>query len=338
MNPDEIKQRLRAGRSMRKVSELEQPGVEDFGQENSLGPLQTLEGKWSSSEQGWNLIALPFKDPSAQFNYRLLMNQYGETLDFSFVDKNIPNRGVLADSQGETDQLLSGLDYQQVIKQVSSEDSPPSNLRSPDGKGIHHEPGLFLNILNHQTHEGEPLSIARLATIPHGNSVLALGKVRQFDGPPSIPNLNALPIRVAQDLVNNRYLGPYKHFEDKHFFGTVPSSVPNFPGFFSSNANAILQFANPSERVKRTVELHFDTKFGTGGIINIPFVVREADATEMVATFWIMELEPTEPGGPAKYVMQYSQTVFLDFFPSRDEPSKQIRWPHVSINTLEKTA
>jgi hypothetical protein len=264
------------------------------------------------------------------------MNQYSETLGFTFVDKNIPNRGITPDTAGEPDQLISGLDYQQVIEQVAAEDSPASELRSPDGKGIHHEPGLFLHMMNHRTqHDGADLSVARLASIPHGNSVLALGKVEVFDGPPSIPDLDALPIGVDRDLTKP-YLAPYKHFEDKRFFGTVPPTVPKFPGFFSTNANAILQFANPGDRVKKTTVLHFDTKFGTGGITNIPFVVREANATEMVATFWIMELQREDESAPPEFIMQYSQTVFLDFFPTKNDPTQLIRWPHVSINTLRK--
>ena len=38
---------------------------------------------------------------------------------------------------------------------------------------IHHEPGLFLNMLN-RIPDGS--DIARLATIPHGDAALALGK------------------------------------------------------------------------------------------------------------------------------------------------------------------
>lgn len=338
MKDQEIKRRLTQGREMHEVGAADILALGGAPSPvESLGPLAPLLGKWVSPVQGWNLIALPFRDPSAPFNYRLLMNQYGEELDFFFVDENIPNRGINPDSIGVTDQLLTGLDYQQVVKQVAAADSPSSELRSPDGKGIHHEPGLFLHILNHVSeHEGEALSIARLATIPHGDSVLALGKVRQFDGPPTIPDLNAFPVGVNQDPETSRYLEPYKHFEDNKFRGTVPIDFDVFPGFFASNANAILQFAIPAERVVRTTELHFDTKFGTGGIHNIPFVVREANATEMIATFWIMEMEPAVAGGAPQFIMQYSQTVFLDFFPVPGDPTKLIRWPHVSINTLTK--
>ena len=182
-------------------------------------------------------------------------------------------------------------------------------------------------------HNGESLRIARLATIPHGDSVLAMGKVTDwFDGPPAIPDLNALPIRATQDI-NSDYLGPYKFFEDTPFFGIVPTSLQGFPGFFATNANAILQFAVANMNIKRTMVMHFDTQFGSGGIVNIPFIVREANATDMSATFWLMELEIPE-GSPPQFAMQYSQTVFLDFFPSRDDPTQLIRWPHVSINTM----
>ena len=257
------------------------------------------------------------------------MNQYGEKLQFKTADKNVPNRGITPDSNGFTDQLIDALDYEQMIIQVDSADSPESNLRSPNGKGIHHEPGLFLQVLNHvPTTGGDELHVARLGTVPHGDSVLAMGTVNITEEPPVIRDLNALPIGVSQDLASP-YLSPYQHFETHPFFGTVnPDQVEGFPGFFSSNANAILQFAK-FNNVKQTTKLHFNTKFGTGGIVNIPFIVKEANATEMEATFWIMELED------GRFFMQYSQTVMLDFFDRPDGKGK-IKWPHVSINTLVK--
>lgn len=302
-------------------------------QDEPFNLIKTLEGTWISKDKGWNLIALPFKDLSALFSYRVLMNQYAESLTFKLADTCIPNRGITPDNNGKTDQLLNAVDYEQLVCQLAAEDSPVSNLRAPNDKGIHHEPGLFLQILNPElTHKGNELTVARLATNPHGNSVLAMGTVEVFNGPPTIPDLNALPVRVNQDIEDKRYLAPYKHFEDSPFFGTFsPSDVPEFPGFFPTNANAILRFDNPGSRVKRTTRLHFDTKLSTGGIISIPFIIREANATEMVATFWIMELEREDKSAPIEFMMQYSQTVFLDFV----GPSNQlVRWPHVSINTL----
>ena len=55
----------------------------------------------------------------------------------------------------------------------------------------------------------------------------------------------------------------------------------------------------------------------------------------MTATFWIQELEEKNENGDPKLRIQYTQTVMLDFF---EVPSGSglIKWPHVSINTMEK--
>lgn len=328
MKHEEFKKRLLEGRQIEYLQPGKSTTLEDTGDEK-FNLIKLLQGTWSSPEQGWNLIALPFRDKSAPFNYRVMMNQYGETLHFKTADKSVPNRGITPDEEGVNDQLLDALDYEQMITQVEVDDFPKSDLRAPNDKGIHHEPGLFLQILNHITSVGNvELRVARLGTIPHGNSVLALGSVDVFDGPPTIPDLNALPIGVSQGL-DSPYLGPYAHYEEHPFFGTVdPAQVAGFPGFFASNANAILQFV-PLNDVKETTVLHFDTRFGTGGIVNIPFIEREADPTEMQATFWIMEMND------GRFMMQYTQTVMLDFF-ERPDGLGLIKWPHVSINTLMK--
>ena len=56
---------------------------------------------------------------------------------------------------------------------------------------IHHEPGLWLHMKNLRTND---IDVARLATIPHGNTVLALGNSATNCGAPVIPVLNGLPI------------------------------------------------------------------------------------------------------------------------------------------------
>ncbi len=325
--------------------------------DDEVSLIELLRGTWTSQAQGWNLIALPMSAPN---KFRILMNQYGETLSFNVPDKGVPNRGVTPDPQGETpdpgdetDQLIDAIAYEQIIVQKEVEDFPASDRRAGNGEPIHHEPGFFLQFLNHvpvgHTEEDgkengpeEQLKIARLATIPHGNSVLAMGTVELIVGAPTIPVENALPERINADIQNNPYLAPYKHFEDNHFLGNVPQTVAGFPGLFPTDANAILRFANQGSRVKKTTILNFDTKFRNEQltdipISNIPFVIREANATEVHATFWIMELHKPYVSAPAEFIMQYSQTVYLEFFAS-DEPGKRIRWPHVSINTLRKSS
>lgn len=304
--------------------------------DDDLGPLQLLPGVWKSEGRGWNMIALPFATPpaSAGFNFRVLMNQYNEELKFTLVDKAVPNRGIGRNGATvDTDQFVVTLDYEQVIDQIAVEDFPVSGKAGDPGLAIHHEPGLWLHMTNQLT---AGIDIARLATIPHGNSLLALGRSAVVDGPSQIGPLNGLPVGVGQDFENNPYLGPYKHFIDNLFFGTVPPCTPGFPGFHPLDMNAILNFANQGVDIVRTTVLEVDTTLEDAGIVNIPFVVRQVNAASMKSTFWIQELAEKDEQGRPKLRLQYSQVVILDFFPRRDGHPGLIGWPHVSINTLDR--
>jgi hypothetical protein len=150
-----------------------------------LGPLEQLLGAWVGQGTGWNMIALPFHDappPPAGFKFRVLMNQYNEELQFTFVDDDVPNRGLLRPGETNFDQFVVTLDYQQKIAQIVAEDRPDSNgLAGAAGLPIHHEPGLWLYEKNRRSRDDQikddvvsevELDVARLASIPHGNSVL----------------------------------------------------------------------------------------------------------------------------------------------------------------------
>ena len=288
--------------------------------DGALGPLGNLPGEWKNLPnlpgRGWNMIALPFA--GGKSNYRLLLNQYNETLKFSTVDKGIPNRGI------PDDQFVAALDYEQSIKQIAAADSPKSGEAGNPDLPIHHEPGLWMHIIDKRT---EDIDIARLATIPHGDSVLALGRSTESERSPKIPEISGLPIGVDQSL-DNPYLVPYKHFHDNLFQGLFTPVKPN----------ALLNAANKGVNITKVTVLRVDTKIATGGIVNIPFIVRQANATEMTSIFWIQELGERDVNGQPKLRLQYTQTVFLDFFPREDGESGPIRWPHISINTLEKVS
>lgn len=295
-----------------------------------LGPLQLLPGTWANKPnlegRGWNMIALPFVQPEGSTfrpPYRLLLNQFNEQLKFQLVDKAVPNRGVDLAAQANTDQVVVTIDYEQAISQMVAEDFPVSNLAGAAGLAIHHEPGLFLNMTNQI---GDGPDIARLATIPHGDSVLALGRSQIVDGMPNIPTINAMPIGVNQDFNTNPYLLPYKHFHDNLFRGVFDPTDPT----------ALLTAANQGVEITRTTVLELDTTVETAGIANIPFVVKQANASEMKSTFFIQELAETDEHGRPKLRMQYVQLVQLDFFARFDGGPGRIKWPHVSINTLEK--
>jgi hypothetical protein len=295
-----------------------QPGDPD------LDVLKLLPGTWKNKPslpgRGWNMIALPFASPPA--DYRLLVNQYDEELKFSLVDKGVKNRGIRKGNPSvDTDQVIVALDYEQRIEQINADDFPQSGLAGTPNTTIHHEPGLWLFMTN----EADPASnLARLGTIPHGDSLLALGAGEVTNAPPVIPAINGLPIGVNQDLTS-RYLEPYAHFNTTPFMGLFNPVHPHL----------LLENAVPGT-INRTTKLEVSTKVESGGIVNIPFIIHQANAAEMISTFWIVET--TMPDGQQRLILQYLQIVLLDFFPRRDGLPGLIRWPHVSINTMEKVA
>ena len=337
-----------------------------------LGPLKMLPGTWANIRaehrtdeddgefiaegtlagtglspldgRGWNLIALPFIREGGGPPYRLLMNQYNEVLHFDTVDDKVPNRGINFGTGENTDQSVAALDYTQRIRQIAASDDADSGKALEDKLPIHHEPGFFLH-MKEQTIED--FTIARLAAIPHGNAANAVGKFIEIDGPPTIPPISGMPEGASTfDIVDaakadfpeeaeRRYLAPYRHFIDDPFLGVL---APPFPGFEPLDANNLLRLGLQGivNKVTKTTELVLDTDAMEAGIVNIPFIERQAEASIMRSTFWIMELDEVGPFGEPRLVMAYSQLVMLDFFQRRDGRDGLIRWPHISINMMEK--
>ena len=329
--------------------------------EEELGPLELLPGVWSNlrdsedpdnfgknpfAGRGWNMIALPFAKQGERRPFRMLMNQYNEELVFSTVDDNVPNRGVTADRSERADQFVAALDYEQSIRQIKAEDISVSGDAGDPGLAIHHEPGLFLHMKPPQQIDG--IDIARLGTIPHGNAINAIGRSEELNGAPTIPNLSGFlegfPADDILTAVKNAsdpegYLFPYHKYTVDPF--EKAGNGPNdFPGFGPENANAPLQFGMGfiKDKVTKTTVLDFSTELDRAGIVNIPFIERQADAAQLKSTFWIMELDEEGPMGTPHLVMAYSQFIYLDFFDRFDGKPGLIRWPHISINMMEKVA
>jgi hypothetical protein len=320
----------------------------------ALGPFARLPGVWQNADDlaghGWNMIALPYKKPGhivqpntddQKSTFRLLLNQFNETLTFSLLDKGVPNRGAALQKVFDADQHLAALQYVQHIRQLKSADFPvtPDTPDTPKGpsdpnQAIHHEPGLFLHLLSGAEHG---LDIARMGTIPHGDSILAMGHGGTTPGAPDFSRLGdfaPLPIGVVQDVDTNGYLLPYKTFKDHPFKGNV--TAPGFPGFNPTDPLALLKAAAAGVNIKSTTTLTFDSTLSTGGIKNIPFITHQANATSVKAIFWIEELV-TPAGAPEQFQLQYAQKVLLDFFPTGHHDGSLIRWPHITINTMKLT-
>ncbi len=331
-----------------------------------LGVLRELPGIWSNTEgfegHAWNLIALPFGRPGTFGDFRLLLNQGNETLEFDMVDLGVPNRGV-----NQQDQHLSALRYLQAIDQVAAidgvsnpdgtvkvpatpdtNDTPKGNTLQPGPNvpknspvGIHREPGLFLHLANltgpciNQVQPGP--DVARLANVPHGDAVLAMGfdgSAEPVHGAPDLTNsalkaaFDAIPIGLGSTSLANPYFGPYKQFHDhpfqRIFDPTNPLALLN-----GAIANAI-----PGSKILETTTFTVDSTVTGGGIHNIPFVTCQANATQVLSTFWIQKVQVSDDEDDIRYVLQYAQKVILEFFNRGDGKPGFIQWPHISINTM----
>jgi hypothetical protein len=157
----------------------------------NLGLLSELAGTWEG--EGFNLIARP--DFVQNSNLFLQLNNTHETLKLDPIGSPIPNRGF-----GQADIALAGLTYLQKIHDAGN------------GGALHIEPGIWVTQPNttyppEAAPAGKQL-IARMGTIPHGNSLLAQGIASPFTGDPVIhagatlyngsqfPSFNSTPFAV----------------------------------------------------------------------------------------------------------------------------------------------
>jgi hypothetical protein len=281
-----------------------------------LGPLADLPGTWVGN--GFNLISLPDKQDNKTF--RLKLNATRETLSFTPIGGPIPNRGSAQD-----DIAFLGLHYlQQVSDAVTNE-------------GMHVEPGLWLN-LPMTTAPQQQATVARLGTIPHGDSLLAQGRFLTVDGGPKIDPVDSTPFTLdtttgaRKNDTNPAYLAPF----------TSTPLPPGIPVGSIANPNLLLSNAIKGQKIVKTVVMFVSaTPVGgingtpivppskpndVGGIVNIPFVVTNANANSFSAIFWIETIENSD--GTQFLQLQYTQTVILDF--------SGLKWPHIAVATLVK--
>ena len=152
----------------------------------SLGPLAAFVGTWKGI--GFNTIFRPQKQTfplpiPAPGDNLLELNLTSETLSFRESLGSIPNRGSLQD-----DIFLNGVPYVQSINDVTNP-APPT--------GIHFEPGIWLSVPA-TTNPQEPISVARMASIPHGTTIVAQGLViPAANGPPTIDPVDITPFPVG---------------------------------------------------------------------------------------------------------------------------------------------
>jgi hypothetical protein len=263
--------------------------------DSELGVLAGLRGSWTG--KGFNLIARPDKQGGLPFFLEL--NATKETLEFTSISGPIPNRG-----SEQNDIFFLGLTYLQRITEAN------------ESGGLHIEPGIWINVPATEVPQAPP-SIVRLATIPHGNALLAQGKGFEVQGGPLISPASSTPLEEAtgKPVKGLGYLDPF-------LTAQPPAGIPLGA---IANPNLVLTDAIKGQTIVKTVVLLIASE-PVGGIENIPFLTANATAIKMSAIFWIETIELAN--GQTRLQLQYSQTVVLNF--------EKINWPHISVATLVK--
>jgi hypothetical protein len=274
---------------------------------DDLGPLASLVGKWVGSK-GWNIIAVPApgSQPDTEGAFQLLIRRYTETITFVPVGAPVRNRG------GALDQFVGALEYELRINDLET------------AEVLHVENGMWLYLGDIQPDSGTgpspipPFTLARSASIPHGDSALILGNFSTAEGAPTLPEISTLPPDVGPQAPLG-YTDPYL------------SGGP--PGLNVTNPDATLQADIEGQTILSTTTLVLDSA-NQGGIQNVPFIVNHANATRFQCFFWIETVQVPDSDQTFQQ-LQYTQIIDLEFHQKFGAPGL-ITWPHVNINTLRK--
>jgi hypothetical protein len=281
-----------------------------------LGPLVGLRGTWVGT--GFNQIWRPFHGTQDRF---LELNETTEILQFVEIPGDIPNRGLL-----QQDITLHGLTYLQKINDANV-------LNNGRPAGIHIEPGIWVSVPE-TTNPQDPPTVARLANIPHGTSIVAQGSAFQSNGTPPFAPASIIPFTIAPP--NTPINFPEMNLGVPTAFRTPRGDIPRVTQAMVNNPNVVLANGVAGKQIQAVTTLRISTTPlnpppSGGGTSNVCFLQGtaggpNAQSVKVDAIFWIEEF--TDHDGKEKTQLQYSQSVLLNF--------NGLSWPHVSVATLMK--
>jgi hypothetical protein len=274
----------------------------------SLGPLSAFAGTFHGV--GFNTIfrpdnkvtPTPLPVPVNSDNV-LELNITQETLSFSPSLGSVPNRGEV---QGDI--FLNGVPYLQTIQDVSVPGQPV---------GIHFEPGLWMAVPS-TTDPAEELTLVRMASIPHGTTIVAQGRSFPITGKPDIAAVDITPFQISKP--DSKIPFPSQMVDNKDT-ARIPQDLTSFVATGTitqamlTDPATLLRNHIASQTITSTQVIVISTDpasplFG-GETDNIAFLLGDqaatapnADAVKMDAVFWIETVEFTievpvfEPGQP----------------------------------------
>lgn len=275
---------------------------------DDLGPLQDLPGVWEGP--GFSLIARPDFDADNPDGFFLQLNLLRESIEFTTIGSPVLNRGSL-----QQDIAIFGVTYLHRVTDAVT------------GEALHIEPGMWLNIPATSQPQAGP-SVARLATVPHGNAACTVGFSEQVepDGTPTIPPVNTVPFRTGDNPPGPGTINPFTAYDLSRPspFRTSPLP-PNITQAVVDDPNVLLRDALRGQQIRHITRLITATP-AAGGVANIPFITANADNPTLNSVFAIECI--VGPQGREYLQLQYVQTAILTF--------RGLSWPHVTVGTLVK--
>lgn len=366
-----------------RVGDTCKPGIwknVDFGKDGSGKPVGGQGNPLS-----YNIMPLPqVKNPDGSENpsgFILKNFRYYEFLNFS---DGIANMGVAPNRGGEVSQNARALFYEQQVRFAEGPEGPTGTLTSPDNKKsgqgdiVHLENGAWLWLPRYVQQPGpyapeinkervqddldQPADvlIAKQISVPHGNSILALGtfdtlskldakgnaasRGTQIPGSPVIPDAPCpyptprIPIPhvpAPPSLASN----VFAHDRYSDVLTSSPSDPNDFENpnpNFALNPNLPLQIAVGIIKPDAYMHWRVTTEplpHGKGIVTNIPFERRVSEVTDYFADYWL--LFKTENN---KRYLSYTQTILmrmkLENKKYGDEEKDEYLFPHITCNTL----
>ena len=263
----------------------------------TLGALAGLAGTFTGN--GFNTIfrpqnpatPTPLPIPVPTSDNVLELNLTSETLSFSPGLGSVPNWGSL---QGDI--FLNGVPYLQAINDVTF---------PGQSTGIHFEPGIWL-IVPETTAPSEGVTVARMASIPHGTTIEAQGIAVTSAGPPNIRAVDITPTKISdgtkvtfasQTAENQQTARIPQDLAPFMLHGTITQALLDDP-------NSLLRAQMAGQTILSTTTLIVRTDptaplFG-GGTDNIAFLLGDpaaanpnAQSVTMSAIFWIETVQDT---------------------------------------------
>lgn len=320
---------------------------------------QLLMGTWTNmnfpgSDQGgvdnplsYNIMPLPQTSPTPagtpDFPGYILKNfTYYETIRFN---SNVNTAGeialsVLAPNRGSAYQQNSyALFYSQQVHFAEGPSATAPAEPSAEKSVVHVENGAWLFLKTVEQPIGpygmggmesgpvipqpSDITIGKQISVPHGNSILALGSYDNLaKGAPVIPDAVS-PLPTPAGLTTTSYTETLDNHDD------YQNPQPDY----TSNCSLPLQQA--VEIIKPDSFLHWKVTTeqlpsGKGSVTNIPFEDRRARVTDYSAEYWLLSTD----GGVTFNYLAYTQNISI----ALTIKGVVYNFPHITANTLTRVS